>query len=185
MTVSFVPELDFVMYKDGELIAQIQKYIPACITIIGTILGMFIRTDGKPQVCMLVSILGCILNGILDYIFVDIMTLGIQGSAVASLIVQLLTVVAQMFYFISQKSGIIFRKFVFDKKINREIVFNGSSEFIGEMASAISMFVYNFVLMKYVGAEGVAAFTILGFVVYGYSMICRMSGAGLLKSMNI
>lgn len=41
------------------------------------------------------------------------------------------------------------------------MLLNGSSEFIGEMASAVSMFAFNYVLMKYVGAEGVAAFTIL------------------------
>ena len=56
---------------------------------------------------------------------------------------------------------------------------NGSSEFIGEMASAVSMFAFNYVLMKYVGAKGVAAFTILGFVVYGYSMICIGFGQGI------
>ena len=155
------------------------------LMVIGTIFGMFIRTDGKPQICMLVSILGCILNGILDYIFVGIMGQGIQGSAVASLLVQLLTVLVQMFYFLSRKAGIRFRKFAFDKKINREIIFNGSSEFIGEMASTISMFVYNYVLMKYVGAEGVAAFTVLGFVVYGYSMICIGFGQGLSPIVSI
>ena len=41
-----------------------------------------------------------------------------------------------------------FRKFRFDKMINREIILNGSSEFVGEMASAVSMFAFNFVLMK-------------------------------------
>ena len=93
--------------------------------------------------------------------------------------VQLLTVLVQMFYFISRKTGIGFRKFSFDREINKEMILNGSSEFIGEMASAISMFMFNYVLMKYVGAEGVAAFTILGFVVYGYSMICIGFGQGI------
>ena len=128
---------------------------------------------------------GCILNGILDYVFVGIMGFGIQGSAAASLVVQLLTVLAQMFYFMSQKSGIRFRKFTFDRNINKRIIFNGFSEFIGEMASAISMFVYNYVLMKYAGAEGVAAFTILGFVVYGYSMICIGFGQGISPLVSI
>lgn len=93
--------------------------------------------------------------------------------------VQLLTVLVQMFYFISRKTGIGFRKFSFDRGINKEMILNGSSEFIGEMASAISMFMFNYVIMKYVGAEGVAAFTILGFVVYGYSMICIGFGQGI------
>ena len=77
-----------------------------------------------------------------------------------------------MFYFISQRTEIGFWKFSFDRGINKEMILNGSSEFIGEMASVISMFVFNYVFMKYAGAEGVSAFTILGFVVYGYSMIC-------------
>lgn len=110
---------------------------------------------------------------------------GIQGSAIASLMVQFLTVLVQMLYFLGRRAGITFGRFSFDKRINREIIFNGFSEFIGEMASAISMFVYNYVLMKYVGAEGVAAFTILGFVVYGYSMICIGFGQGLSPLVSI
>ena len=47
------------------------------------------------------------------------------------------------------------------------------------------MFAFNYVLMKYVGAEGVAAFTILGFVVYGYSMICIGFGQGIVPLISI
>ena len=155
------------------------------LMVVGTILGMFIRVDGKPQVCMIVSIAGCILNMILDYIFVALLSLGVQGSAIGSLIVQIVTVLILLGYFFSQKAGIRFHRFRFDKIINREMILNGSSEFIGEMASAISMFAFNYVLMKYVGAEGVAAFTILGFVVYGYSMICIGFGQGIVPLISI
>ena len=125
---------------------------------------MFIRVDGKPQVCMFISIAGCILNIILDYVFVAAMGLGVQGSAIGTLIVQIVSVLIQFGYFMRKSTQIKFHSFAFDRKINREILLNGSSEFIGEMSSAISMFAFNYVLMKYVGAEGVAAFTILGFV---------------------
>ena len=155
------------------------------LMVVGTILGMFIRADGKPQVCMIVSIAGCILNMILDYILVGVFDLGVQGSAMGSLVVQIVTVLISIGYFISQKAGIRFCRFRFDKMVNREMILNGSSEFIGEMASSISMFVFNYVLMKYVGAEGVAAFTILGFVVYGYSMICIGFGQGIVPLISI
>lgn len=147
--------------------------------VLGTILGMFIRVDGKPQICMLVSIMGCILNVIMDYIFVAVIGLGVRGSAIGSLIVQIITVLVQIIYFVMPNAIIRFRRFTFNKDINKEMMLNGSSEFIGEMASAISMFAFNYVLMKYVGAEGVAAFTILGFVVYGYSMVCIGFGQGI------
>ena len=147
--------------------------------VVGTILGMFIRADGKPQICMFVSIGGCVLNVALDYILMAHFGMGILGSAVGSLIVQALTVVVQLVYFLRPAADIRFKKFSFDKAVFKETIFNGSSEFVGEMASAICMFAFNFVLMKYVGVEGVAAFSILGFTVYGYNMITIGFGQGL------
>ena len=83
------------------------------------------------------------------------------------------------FYFFAFLRKMIKKLLTFCYWINKEMILNGSSEFIGEMASAISMCMFNYVIMKYVGAEGVAAFTILGFVVYGYSMICIGFGQGI------
>ena len=106
----FTPILK-ILRADGNLSFYFTEYYRIMLftyplMVIGTIFGMFIRVDGKPQICMLVSLAGCILNGALDFFLVDIMRFGIQGSAVASLIVQLLTVLVQMFYFISRKTGI-------------------------------------------------------------------------------
>lgn len=155
------------------------------LMVLGTILGMFIRVNGKPQLCMLVSIAGCILNVVLDYMFVARMELGVKGSAIGSLLVQLVTVLAQLMFFFLPDTIVRFRRFVFDRSIGKEMILNGSSEFIGEMASAISIFAFNYVLMKYVGADGVAAFTILGFVVYGYSMVCIGFGQGISPIVSI
>ena len=189
MTALFTPILGL-LGADGELGHYFTAYYRIMLVtypfmVIGTILSMFIRVDGKPQVCMLVNIAGCILNLILDYLFVGVMGWGIQGSAIGSFLVQLVTVMIQLCYFFRAKAGIGFCSFQYDKTVNREIFLNGSSEFIGEMASAISMFTFNYVLMKYVGPEGVAAFSILGFVVYGYSMVCIGFGQGISPLVSI
>ena len=185
----FTPILK-VLRADGNLSAYFTGYYRIMLfnyplMVIGTIFGMFIRVDGKPQVCMLVSIISCILNAILDDILVGRLAMGVQGSAIASLIVQVIAVIVQFMYFIRLSAGIRFRHYRFDRAVNKETIFNGSSEFIGEMASAISMFAFNYVLMKYVGAEGVAAFTILGFTVYGYSMIAIGFGQGLTTLVSV
>ena len=187
--VLFVPILN-ILRAGADLAGYFTEYYRIMLfayplMVAGTILAMFIRVDGKPQVCMIVSIAGCVLNIILDYILVAELGLGVRGSAIGSLIVQIVTVLVLLGYFFSHKAGIRFHRFRFDRKINREMILNGSSEFIGEMASAISMFAFNYVLMKYVGAEGVAAFTILGFVVYGYSMICIGFGQGIVPLISI
>ena len=169
---------------DGNLSVYFTQYYRVMLVtyplmVMSTILSMFIRLDGKPQICMAVSIVSCLLNVILDYILVGRFALGVRGSAIASLAVQTISVIVQLIYFIKPSLNIKFKRFRFDRAVNKETVLNGSSEFIGEMASAISMFAFNYVLMKYVGAEGVAAFTVLGFAVYGYSMIAIGFGQGL------
>lgn len=173
-----------VLRADGELSGYFTGYyrlmlIAYPLMVLGTVLGMFIRTDGKPQICMLVSILGCVLNILLDWLFMDRLGMGIRGSAWATLAVQAVTVILETGYFLSSRACLRLKRFRFDTRTLRETVLNGASEFIGEMASAVSMFAFNFVLMKYVGTEGVAAFTILGFTVYGYSMIAIGFGQGL------
>lgn len=185
----FSPILN-VLKADGELSGYFTEYYKIMLfnyplMVIGTILGMFIRADGKPQVCMLVSIVSCVLNAVLDYILVGRLSMGVQGSAIASLFVQAVAVIVQLVYFFKPSISIKFRRFRFDKALNKETFFNGSSEFIGEMASAVSMFAFNYVLMKYVGPEGVAAFTILGFAVYGFSMIAIGFGQGITSLISI
>lgn len=173
-----------VLRADGNVTLYFTQYYRIMLlnyplTVMGSILGMFIRVDGKPQVCMLVSIGSCVLNVILDYVFVVRLSMGVRGSAIASLTVQAVSVMVQVIYFIGTSFCIRFRRYQFDSAVSKETILNGSSEFIGEMASAVSMFAFNYVLMKYVGTEGVAAFTILGFSVYAYSMISIGFGQGL------
>lgn len=185
----FTPILQ-VLKADGDLSIYFTQYYRVMLfnyplMVIGTTLGMFIRVDGKPQVCMLVSIGSCILNALLDYVLVARFDMGVRGSAFASLAVQLISVVIQLIYFFAPSRFIHITRYCFDSAVHKETLFNGSSEFIGEMASAVSMFAFNYVLMRYVGTEGVAAFTILGFAVYGFSMISIGFGQGLTVLVSI
>ena len=56
---------------------------------------------------------------------------------------------------------------------------NGSSEFVGEMSSCISMFCYNQVIMGLTGAAGVSAFAVAGYTVFVFSMVAIGFGQGM------
>lgn len=185
----FKPLLN-VLRAGGELSLYFRDYYQTMLMtyplmVLGTVLGMFIRTDGKPEIYMSVSFVGCIINAATDYLFVSVLYMGVRGSAIASLMVQIITVAIELIYFMNPQRSMRFVRFNFDKDINREIFINGSSEFIGEMSGAISMFAFNYVLMKYAGGQGVAAFTILGFAVYGFSMIILGFGQGIIPLVSI
>ena len=94
-----------VLRADGELSGFFTRYYRIMLftyplMVVGTILGMFLRVDGKPQICMLVGILSSVLNAILDFLFVGRLSMGVQGSAIASLIVQIIGVCVQLAWFL-------------------------------------------------------------------------------------
>ena len=111
-----------VLRADGELTVYFTQYYRVMLMnypllVIGTTLGMFIRVDGKPQVCMLVSIGSCILNAVLDYVLVAGFGMGVPGSALASLAVQFLSVVIQLIYFFGPSRCIRVTRFRFDSVV--------------------------------------------------------------------
>ena len=152
--------------------------------VLDSVFGMFMRADGKPQVYMGINILTVILNAVLDYVFAAKFGWGIRGIAYASLGILLLSVIFCSIYFLkagksAEEKGLHLAGFKWHRAEIARTFLNGSSEFIGELAGCICMYCYNFVLLKYSGESGVAAFTVLGWSIYVFSMIAIGFGEGM------
>ncbi|MEG2687105.1 MAG: MATE family efflux transporter [Christensenellaceae bacterium] len=148
------------------------------IMVINSSFGMFIRGEGKPQYFMQVNILNVLLNIALDYLFIRWFKLGVKGIAVASLIAAVVTLVFILHFFIRKSSVYKFHGFGFSKDVLVKTLLNGGSEFIGEMSMSISMFAYNYVILRNIGVDGVTAFTIVGYICFIFSMILIGFGQG-------
>lgn len=168
---------------EAEVAACFVKYysimiIAYPVMIVNNTFGMFIRGEGKPQLFMLINIIIVIINIILDYLFIRWFHLGIEGIATASLISLVTGLCCMILFFLKKSSVYQFLKFKFSKQVLRGTVFNGSAEFIGQMSMSISMFAYNWVIMRIIGVSGVASFTIVGYVAYLFSMVIIGFGQG-------
>ncbi|HBD64893.1 MAG TPA: MATE family efflux transporter [Clostridiales bacterium] len=148
------------------------------VMVINASFGMFIRGEGKPQYFMQVNILNVMLNILLDYLFIRWFGWGVLGVAFASLIAALVTLVLILHFFFKKSEVYKFRKFVFSGEVLRDTLLNGSSEFVGEISLCISMFAYNFVILKNIGVDGITAFTIVGYIAYMFSMVIIGFGQG-------
>ncbi|MGL4345694.1 MAG: MATE family efflux transporter [Cellulosilyticaceae bacterium] len=182
MWLSFSPMLKL-LNTDSQVALFFKDYygimlLQLPLMVVGSSLGMFIRGEGKPQYFMQVNILNVLLNMVLDYVFVRWFHWGVKGVAFSSLIAALVTLALIVFFFIKRSTVYKFGRFTFSKEILRGTLFNGSSEFVGEMSLSISMFAYNYVILRYVGVDGVTAFTIVGYVCYIFSMILIGFGQG-------
>ncbi len=172
-----------ILHADTQLAGLFKDYYGIMLLVlpmmvINASLGMFIRGEGNPQYFMQVNILNVLLNILLDYLFVSWFSWGVKGVAVASLLAAFGTLLCVLYFFIKKSSVYKFRRFNFSGELLRKTLLNGSSEFVGEMSLSISMFAYNFVILKNIGVDGVTAFTIVGYIAYIFSMVIIGFGQG-------
>jgi Na+-driven multidrug efflux pump len=105
--------------------------------------SMFIRGEGKPQLSLLFNMMANILNIALDYIFLIRLDYGMRGAALASGLSVIVAFTLGFLYFISEKSVFRYVKISFDIDDFKNMVFNGSSEFIGQISLSITTFLLN------------------------------------------
>lgn len=172
-----------ILHAEGQVAVYFRMYYRILLfelpfMVLNSSFGMFIRAEGNPQFVMMNNILNVLLNLILDAFFTVKMHWGVTGIAVASLLSAVITFAWIIMYLLHQSKVFHFQRFQFQWKEIRDSIWNGSSEFIGEMSMSISMFAYNYVIMRSVGSDGVSAFTIVGYVSYLFSMIVIGFGQG-------
>lgn len=172
-----------VLHADEQVIIYFREYyrimlLELPVMVVNSSFGMFIRGEGSPRYFMKVSILNVLLNILLDYLLAGCFHKGAAGIAAASLTSAVVSLLLLLYYF--RKRARIYRlgKFCFSGEVCVQALLNGSSEFIGEISTGITMFAYNFVIMRQIGVDGVTAFTIVGYVAYAFSMVVVGFGQG-------
>lgn len=138
-------------------------FAPACI--LQLLFQSFFVTAGKPNFGLLLTITGGIANIALDYVFMGPLKMGVTGAALATGIGQLLPAFFGLLYFLFVRSGSLYLvKPHFYMTLLTESSLNGSSEMVTNLSNAIITYLFNIVMLKFLGEPGVAAITI---VLYG------------------
>ncbi|MGN0710194.1 MAG: MATE family efflux transporter [Anaerovoracaceae bacterium] len=119
-------------------------------------------TAGNPKLGLVLTIMAGITNMILDYVFIALLDLGVKGAGLATGMGILIP------------SGVGFLMFIFNRKgtlclvkphIHPKVILksctNGASEMVTEMSNAIIACLYNIVMMRLIGSDGVAAISII------------------------
>lgn len=126
----------------------ILAFIPVYMMANG--MNAIIRADGSPSMSMLSTLIGAIINIILDPIFIFVFHLGIKGAAWATIIGQCLSLIISVIYFTKTKTFQL-KKSSF--KINMNLFSNviklGISTFITQMSIVVISLVCNIMLAKY------------------------------------
>lgn len=124
-----------------------------------------VRTDGRAQIGMVMSLTGLILNVVFDYILVAVFRLGTLGAAWGTFLSIAVSMVIGLIYFLKH-SQIRFCKPKANCSVLLKSCTNGSSEMLTEMSTGITTFLFNLIIMRYFGEDGVAAVTIIMYIYY-------------------
>lgn len=123
-----------------------------------------IRAEGKPKFAMVAMIIPSVSNLILDYIFINLMDMGMAGAAWATTISYVFCFLYVLYFFVSNKSELKIKlpHFGLDLPILKEMSALGFVTLARQAAVSITYLLMNNILFNIGGEASVAAYGIIG-----------------------
>ncbi len=125
---------------------------------------LYMIASEKAALSLVCSVSGGVLNIVLDYVFIGFLDMGISGAAIATGLGYSVTAVVGLSVFSRKKSLLHFTKPAFRFKVLANAATNGCSEMATALVTGIITMMFNWTMLHYVGEDGVAAVTIIMYV---------------------
>jgi len=145
-----------------EYLSIMLIFIP--FLMIGVVLDYFVRVDNRPNLAFVALLLSAIINVLLDWFMIVYLQKGIFGAALATGISQLTLLVILLPHFFSKKATLKFVKPIGSYIQVIKAAYNGVSEFVNEISVGITTLIFNYVMIKNFSIEGIAAFTVINYL---------------------
>lgn len=175
---AFMEKIALVFGGTPETMPYIMDYMPYIVWGMGlfffsSYLQTFIRNDGAPRLAMYAVVSGGVANIILDYVFVYNFNMGMAGAAIATVMGSGLTVVILLTRFFTKKNNLHFSLKGVRPSFIKNIILNGFASFLIEVASGVTIFVFNIQLLKYAGNTGVSVYSIISNTAIVVVCLCK------------
>lgn len=169
---------------EGQMLRDCVVYGSICtVGLPGFMLQMcfqsFYMAAERPQLGTIMSLVCAGTNVALDALFILVFKWGLAGSAAASMIACLLGGLYPLWYFRSHRNFSALRMVStkFELKPILKACGNGISEYVGNISFNILAICYNLQLLRMMGENGVAAYSVL--LYYGYIFAAVFMGYNL------
>ncbi|MEG2097129.1 MAG: MATE family efflux transporter [Pseudoflavonifractor sp.] len=159
----------FAVIQDDLLAEQAYRYVRVFVSALPFIMPIFaldnfLRVCGKAKYSMWVNIIVSVLNIGLDWLFIAFLGLGIEFSALASVLSMFLGAICSLLPFFTKKITLHFAKPSLSLAEAVGIVYNGSSEFFSSIAGSFIATLLNGFLLTLGGALAVASYGVVMYI---------------------
>ena len=118
------------------------------------------RNDNA-HIAMAATLLSSLFNIVFDYVFMFPLGMGMTGAALATAVSPIVSILICMVHYLSPKSSVSFHFMVPSVRMLISSCSLGVVAFVGEIASAVTTMVFNFVLLGLDGNTAVAAYGVI------------------------
>lgn len=135
-------------------------------TMLTTGLNGFINAQGFPRTGMMTTVLGAVLNLVLDPVFIFVFDMGVQGAALATVISQVISAIWVIQFLTGKKALLTLKRenMKIDLQLTKQIMSLGASGFIMQGTNCLVQIVCNATLQSYGGDLYVGIMTVLNSV---------------------
>jgi putative MATE family efflux protein len=176
----FIENISYLIGSTTEIHGLVQTYLSVILYFIvffclQITLSNVVRNDGNPNLALLSTMGGSLLNIPLDVFMVFVLKWGIFGAAIATGLSQAVGAAVLSIHFIRRMGFLQFVSPRFNFHLLKRMFHNGIPVFFETVSIAIFIITMNILAAKYYGTAGVAAFAIVGAV----SMLVTMFFVGI------
>ncbi len=150
---------------EGYCVEYLSRYLLFTVPILlMNNFTLYMIASEKATLSLVCSVTGGVLNMVLDYVLIAGFDMGIGGAAVATGLGYSVTAVVGLFVFCRKKNLLHFQKPVVRGRVLVNAATNGCSEMATALVTGIITMMFNRTMLRYVGEDGVAAVTIIMYV---------------------
>lgn len=167
----FAEDVARILGASDVLVAGSVSYIRALVPFFPVMAIMFLgdyvlKVLGRPMYASMVMASTVVINIAFDLLFVVVLGWGIAGAGLGTGLAFTIGALCNVPYLFSQKQIISVQQGKFKSSLVWKAFYNGSSEGMTELSAGITVFLFNITMMKYLGESGVAAFTVINYVLF-------------------
>ncbi|MDY5730547.1 MAG: MATE family efflux transporter [Eubacteriales bacterium] len=126
----------------------------------------------KPKYGFYTTLAAGVTNIVLDYVFIAVWHWGLEGAALATALGQTVGGIIPLFYFARKNTS---RLQMVKPKLSWQMLINtctnGISELLSSITGSVISVLYNYQLLHYIGANGIASYGVLMYVGFVFAAI--------------
>lgn len=169
VSLFFLDNIALFLGATEETFVYVKDYLSIIIVsstffMVAYSLEVLVKADGFPIYSIVFVTVAAFTNIILDYILVIHFNYGVKGAAIATGASQFLSCIGFLTHFLWGKSNLKFVKPNINFGYIRRIITIGFPESLTELSAGFITFIFNFMILRYIGDNGVAAFSVIMYV---------------------